>query len=225
MNKFSYLIVCLILSMVLPYHSYANDKHDAIIGNCPLCKDAYLGNLNNLKDHISNDMDVNESDKNGVTALFAAVEGGHVRIVKFLIKHGADANQKVANTPPIYMAALLGNYQIMKLMAINKTDVNSLADNGFSPLMAAASGDFSDKENYLAVKLLLRYNASIDHQDENGVTALMIAAGRGDNRTVKALLHENADIKLYDKNKNTAIDYARKFGFSETIEIINRYKK
>lgn len=71
-------------------------------------------------------------------------------------------------------------------------------ENIYSPLVT--SPDTEGSSPFSAV--------SINHQDEQGITKLMRAVGRGDLEAVRMLIDQNADLDLQDKQGRTALMYA-----------------
>ena len=56
----------------------------------PLLQAAKNGNLDNVKKALKGGADVNETAKNGTSALILASEEDHEEVVKYLIDKGAD---------------------------------------------------------------------------------------------------------------------------------------
>jgi len=57
----------------------------------------------------------------------------------------------------------------------------------------------------------------LDRRDEDGLTALMHAAGRGDYRTIDALKKAGADLDIRDNSGLKAVDHAARNGHSSAI--------
>jgi len=72
------------------------------------------------------------------------------------------------------------------------------------PLHWACSGGHSEILRYL----LDVCNISVDMQDNNGLTPLMIASAVGHEGIVKILIRKNADLRKTDYNGKTALHYA-----------------
>jgi ankyrin repeat protein len=63
-------------------------------------------------------------EKNGLTALQAAVEGGHTNLVKMLIEKGADVHAALR------VAAEKGHTDLVRMLIEKGADVNTPTENG-----------------------------------------------------------------------------------------------
>ena len=69
------------------------------------------------------------------------------------------------------------------------------------------------------VQALLEAGADVNRQDENGYTALMWTALRGDHAKVVAqLIRAGADLNIKDKNGRTALMHAAWMGHLDTMQ-------
>jgi ankyrin repeat protein len=141
------------------------------------------------------------------TALHAAAENGNLEIVELLIARGADLNlQDNHGRIPMYVA--LANYQseIAKRLAEEEFDVQILAADGSTLLMAAARAEDVDLVRW-ALDRGIEVNAI--RPKKNHATALMIAAGKGNPEIVELLLARGADPDLTNHEDRTALDLAK----------------
>ena len=60
--------------------------------------------------------------------------------------------------------------------------------------------------------------AEVDAQNENGETALIVAAMCGQNDFSAMLIENNANVNLADNEQQTALSYASERGFTEIVE-------
>jgi ankyrin repeat protein len=100
----------------------------------------------------------------------------------------------------------------------------------------------SDKKSLLSIaaisapaemlQFLLDKGAAIDHQTEQGWTALMLAAGAGPNAPpetaasqarVKVLLQAGANFRLQDKEQRTALQWAEQKKNVKTAQLIKKF--
>jgi uncharacterized protein len=84
---------------------------------------------------------------------------------------------------------------------------------------------FVEKGKYDKVKKLIAEGSEdIDAQDENGKTALMIAAEKGDYKMLYFLLLKKADPNIQDKDGKTALMYASEEGNIRSVKALLRKK-
>ncbi|CAH1253699.1 YTHDC2 [Branchiostoma lanceolatum] len=83
----------------------------------------------------------------------------------------------------------------------------------------------NDEDAYVQLfHLIMSENVSVDYRhSETCSTTLMIAAGRGNVAAVEQLLALGANINLRAPNGLTALDWARKFGQTDTVEVLEAY--
>ncbi|KAK4161625.1 putative ankyrin repeat domain-containing protein [Cladorrhinum sp. PSN259] len=92
-------------------------------------------------DGTSKESELDLQDGDGMTALYLAANGGHIRVVKSLLNAGAkiDAKSK-GNLTPIYGAASAGHARIVEIL-LEKNAVTTLrSDEGDTALDAAVKG-------------------------------------------------------------------------------------
>ncbi|MDA7653498.1 ankyrin repeat domain-containing protein, partial [bacterium] len=164
--------------------------------NDPIWLSAAKGDLNGIKQHLADGVDVN-ANGGGVmrhAALHNAILAEKILIVEFLIQNGADVNlqTKVGMTPmdlavnnkkisdllrkhggktgaelSIHKATSEGNIEAVKQHLAAGTDVNRKDDDGGTPLHNAAYG--SHKE---IAELLIANGADVNEKDNDGDTPL-----------------------------------------------------
>lgn len=76
--------------------------------------------------------------------------------------------------------------------------------------------------NVPVIRLLLDYGADIDHQSQQGHSALSVASYLGHESNVRFLLREGADISLKDSQGKTATDWAREKERHKVVSIIEK---
>ncbi|MEH7248044.1 ankyrin repeat domain-containing protein [Neobacillus niacini] len=117
------------------------------------------------------------SPNNGFIAsnLGEAVVIGQVEAAVFYLSQGADPNTFVEDLTCLGLASTGGHYEMMELLLEHGADPNlGLRKINLTPLMIAAKHGDSE-----SVKILLKYKANSNLQDDFGNTALSIAYSLG----------------------------------------------
>ncbi len=149
-----------------------------------------------------------------------AVRRGDDKLVRLLIKRGADVAAVERNEPsrhalcPIHMAAVRHDESVAKALAEAGASVEERTGNDLhraTPMLMALDhcGDDAVEEAADAlVKRLILHEASVNAADSRGRTPLMAAARRGWAKVVRTLLEAGADAKAQDFDGRTAINHA-----------------
>ena len=69
--------------------------------------------------------------------------------------------------------------------------------------------------------ILLSHNATVDHQNHAGETALMKAVEYQQLDNIIKLVNNGADMNMQDKNGNTALSLAKGLGLDTFLEILD----
>jgi uncharacterized protein len=143
------------------------------------------------------DIDINQEDDIGGTALLMAIEVNNYPFIKTLLKHGADINQANITRQgitPLMLAVMGKNTDTIQCLltnpniAIDKQDIT-----GTTALMGAILF-FKDA---LIVKQLLDANANPELADNNGLTPLAAAQQTGDQEIIDLI--QNAIDKKHKR--------------------------
>ncbi len=138
------------------------------------------------------------------------------RAIALLLELGADAN-KISNAygSPLHYACWQGDgnggrdneevEQTVQALIDAGADPNLMA-KGKRPLHEAVFGDWGSPTS---VRVLLRNGADVDGRDQDGQTALMVAAQHGEAECVRVLLEGGANRSAKDLRGKTALDYAQ----------------
>jgi ankyrin repeat protein len=140
---------------------------------------------------LSQRVDVNAPDVEGMTALHWAAHWNDLDTAKRLLGRGANA--KAANrygVTPLHEASTVGNVALIEVLLKAGADANATFGDGETPLMTAARTGNVD-----AVKMLLTFGANVDAREAfRGQTALMWAAAEDHAAVVKVLIELKADV-------------------------------
>ena len=146
-----------------------------------------------------------------------AVEDGDSRILKGLLKLGADhqCQDDVGNTG-LHIAAEKGHIEVLKeLLDVPGVDVNIQGCNDWTPLIAAA---MMGQEK--SVQMLIKEGADIMSRQDGGDTALHRAAAGGHDTVIKMLLDQGMDINVRNNDGWTALMYAAIWGKKSTVTLL-----
>uniref|UniRef100_A0A8C5UHU3 Ankyrin repeat domain 17 n=1 Tax=Malurus cyaneus samueli TaxID=2593467 RepID=A0A8C5UHU3_9PASS len=160
--------------------------------------------------------------KGDITPLMAAANGGHVKIVKLLLAHGADVNAQSSTGKAgcwehlhgwIWVCGELGEEWLSKL-CFQPFFWPAL---GNTALTYACAGGYVD-----VVKVLLESGASIEDHNENGHTPLMEAGSAGHVEVARVLLENGAaNINAQtEETQETALTLACCGGFLEVADFL-----
>ena len=144
------------------------------------------------------------------TALMEAVKGGHTAIVKLLLTSGADVKAVNRNSEQaIILAVRQSNYrtpsvepsaEIVQLLLVQGADPNAANRYGETALMFANTA--------AKVKLLVAAGAQLETKDEEGRTALLKAASKGEAGVANALIASGANVNATDNKGSHALLHA-----------------
>lgn len=94
--------------------------------------------------------------------------------------------------------------------------VESMGSLGHRTLLSFIENeDLGGLKNFLDAR-----QSQVDDRDENGTSALMVAAGKGQTAFVKELLSHGADVNAQDLDNWTALLCATKSGHLEIVELL-----
>lgn len=149
----------------------------------------------------------NARDEANFTALIMAAARGDAKSVDLLVKSGADINAKNKwNHTALMTAIRTGNKEKVEALLNAGAGVNDADLDGLTPIHMAAESDAPVG----TLEMIQKRGGNLDAQSAAGLTALMIAADRGDAEKVKSLLALGAKASLKDRDGSTALDWANR---------------
>lgn len=195
-------------------------------------------------------VDVLAVNDKGKTALMAAAKIGDHCLLEALLKKGLQVQDRSYTGGTALMYAVLGNDpdMIAYLLPLSRS-IDAKSTNGWTAVMIAAAKGFDDaiarlvasgadpdladvyewsplmraidNRHASVVDFLLSVNAvDVNRINENGSSALHIAATNGDIRTAVQLIERGVDISLQDKNGFTAEQIALEEGYTDVVDLI-----
>ncbi|MBR3627785.1 MAG: ankyrin repeat domain-containing protein [Elusimicrobia bacterium] len=207
MKKFSLILsLMLLLIAVFVLQCFADTKIKEIkvtdsnvlpedflfIDNNVLIRNVRRNKIDIVRRYIRNGADIDAKDDNGFFPLLAAVDSNNYDMAKLLIYLGADLDLK---TGKIYGKKGIIDYGTA-LMYSTRLDLYEMS------------------------KLLIKSGANLNIQNEEGKTALMIAAERGNEKITKLLISKGADVNIQSVDKMTALSYAARYGKTKIVKIL-----
>lgn len=137
----------------------------------------------------------------------AITAGDVARVAEMLRQDPGLANIPDENdqflSPPLCLAAIVGNIEIAQLLLDAGTDVDSGDSDESTPLHVAALNRHGDM-----VAFLLEHGADINRRDRNGGYALSFGASGGDEAVVQLLLDAGVDLNYWQPQGFTLYHFA-----------------
>ena len=152
-------------------------------------------------------------------SIHAATENGQVDVVRSLLDHGSDVDERDSSRrTALAVASRHGKLQIAKLLIERGADVNSRGATGQTPLHLASTGGHLD-----IVRLLLDRNADVNARQRSQRTALDNASVCGHLEIAKLLLERGGDPNICNSYGRTPKQEASLRGRSKITELLSRY--
>ncbi len=182
---------------------------------------AYLGNQPIVEALLKKNIDVNYKGSDDYTPLLRAAQGGHMKLVKYLVEKGGDikyTNINTHNENIIHWVAYWGDLKFLEELYAKGFNIDQANNNNVTPLAKAAS-----KGHFEIVKFLYEKGAKIDIADHQGNTLMIMACEASSFQIVKFLHEKGADINVVAKNGYTALLLASRClgSIDESRDIIN----
>ena len=153
------------------------------------------------------------------TPLMASAEKNTLKCFELLLDANANVmNQRKDGADALYMASRYGNHQIIRMLAVNNKIegiVNQETFHGRTAIMTAALHGHIE-----ACKELHECGAKLNYQDNDKLTALILATHEGHLLLIRWLVVNGANIEIKDKHGGSAIDAALGNGYSEIVNFL-----
>ncbi|XP_052082660.1 uncharacterized protein LOC127720221 [Mytilus californianus] len=194
-------------------------KGDSCSGNYPIIDVCFQGYDDILQWLLKNEVNVNQSRDDGVTALIMASYYGYSDIVTMLLKHDPDVNLfNEKNVTALYMACQNNHNFVVEKLLKTDIDVDICDGHGISPLFIACR-----KGCTAIVKLLLQKSPNVDQISKSGYNPLHIACLFRHTDVVTLLLmakNVNIDANARDANGYTPLVIACFQNFPEISSLL-----
>ena len=186
---------------------------------------ARAGDADEVRSLLDRGAEVESRDPTGVTPLVAAAYGNHLEAARVLVDAGADVNAKDETQQSAYLIATSevgDDPRLLELTLEHGAQVNAKDSYNGTGLIRAAERGYAE-----IVGRLLETSIEVDHVNRLGWTALLeaIILGQGGaehTEVVRKLVAAGADVDLADGGGLTPLTHARRQGFPEIVEILER---
>lgn len=171
-----------------------------------------------IKKLLDNGANINKTNSQGSTALHFAVYDQNMDTIQCLLSNPAIAMDKPdKNGMTALMAAVhKNNCPIIQTLLDHGANINATGFNNGTALTLAV---FTEKTQI--VTCLLNYpNIAINHQDDDGNSALLMALSTGNKLIIKLLLKNGADPEIANNDDLTPWQLAQHNGDREIIQKI-----
>lgn len=186
-------------------------------GDTPLLISARLGNVEIGTRLIQSGANINHFNNNGIIPLITAIVHGKKEFAILLLEHdNLNINaQTKAGATALYRAVSndRADLEVVEILLMSGADPNIAGEQGLAPLgvgvlelvkRAQITGDRKK-----IIKLLISHGANVNHRDNFGRTALMIASLKLSMDTVDYFLTiPGIDIDIQDNEGKTALIWA-----------------
>ena len=172
-----------------------------------------------VHDLIAAGADVNATTRNGGTALMFAAIRGDIETQKALIDAGADVNAVGGfDWTALLVASVKGHVPAVRQLLVSGADPNLRDIYGWTPLMRAV---YEGRERVVQA-LLEQPDVDLKAKNDQGATALHLAAVKGNAALTRLLLLAGADPSMGDRRGRTAENVAVAAGHENVAKLLKR---
>jgi hypothetical protein len=176
---------------------------------------------------LSLSVDVNVRYRDSYTPLLLAVANGLELIAKTLVESGADPNVRwecnclySGMTPLMFAVKRSPETNIAKILLDNGADINAKLINPDHLYKAGSTALMLSICKSELAEILISRNAELSMKNDEGQTALLLAASCSDSRILKILIDKGLDINQRDNKGDTPLMYASQFYEVANVRIL-----
>ncbi|MFT6558992.1 ankyrin repeat domain-containing protein [Sneathiella sp.] len=222
-KKFVY---CTLLSLYLLSATHSNAQtppsSNEISQYSPFLMSVLKGDATKVQGYISQDIDLEQRDTAGRTALHIAAFQSDEDMFSLLVQAGSNVNAfEDDQYDVVTIAAVANDIEMLELALSSGGD----AKNTTSPYAGTALIAAAHLGHVKVVEMLLNAGSNVDHVNNLGWTALLEAIILGDGGSnyveiVERLLSFGADKTRTDNQGVLPITHARQRGYTEIIRLL-----
>lgn len=158
--------------------------------NYALFEQVVKGDIEKVKELLSEGADIKAVNQQGYTALEQAVRLGNQALTEVLIASGARICAENQSGFTILMHAICCQHtELAEYLIKLGADVNKPNAMGLTPLMIAV-----EAKSIQNIKLLIKYGANVNAVNQNGMTAIIIAVIKNNVKMAKVLIKKGANL-------------------------------
>ncbi len=152
-------------------------------------------------------------------------EDNVLKIVKMLIKHGADVNKRCASGfYPLHLAVRNRGKVIISELIKAGANINAEDTTGSTPLSYLTGSNRSEKDVLKIMQILLNYGAKVNTIDtSSGNAPIHNASAYHSVKVVEELIQAGAEINVKNKEGETPLDMAIKWKNTEVIKFLQEH--
>ena len=145
-------------------------------------------------------------------------KAARLEVLSLLLARKPDLNHNAkGNLPPLHLAAITGNLEVLRMLMKSGADVNGRDDNQWISPLAMAVMSLPRQE---VISALIDAGADIDSTDRSGLTPLMAAALGGSLIAVDTLILRDASLDAEDLKGRCVLTCAAEGGNDEIVKRI-----
>jgi ankyrin repeat protein len=181
---------------------------------------AKVGNLDEVKECLQQNVNVNDQDINGWTALRLASQYGHLEVVRCLVIDGkANVEMKENNgQTALHRASWNGHLDVVQFLVRDcKATMDCRSNAGWTALHLACENGHLEVVQYL----VRNSNDDMDVKENKGFTSLHLACRYGHLEVVRYLVRDGrADVGAKTNNGVTTLHLACQNGHLEVVQYL-----
>jgi len=231
------------------YYSFDNFSFLNDSNSTPLIIACARNHYNIIEYLIKKKANVNSMNNDGMSPLLYSCQNGNIEITNLLLHSKANIHTKnKKGSTPLHLASYQGvpsyyepssslsykngvnydrseykkgNVDITRILIKNNADINSINNNGYTPIAIACELGHID-----IMKLIIKksgcgiFNKFLKNKTIFGDTLLILACWRGYKDIARFLIKIGADPNIYNNQRESALDFIKDDNFKKEIKLL-----